>query len=118
MSPQIPAFNRIHWRNLETTVRSKACREEKLIIITGPIFDKDRRKHKKIGVNQFTIPVAFFKVLYSPKNESMVCYIMDHTKEGSMLTTNVDHIESITGFDFFKALPDDIEVKLERKKQW
>jgi hypothetical protein len=43
---------------------------------------------------------------------------MDHTKEGSMLTTNVDHIESITGFDFFKALPDDIEVKLERKKQW
>jgi len=33
-------------------------------------------------------------------------------------TTSIDNIEKLTGIDFFKALPDSIENKLEAKSDY
>ncbi len=118
MSPQLPCFNRKAWKNLETSVRAKTIREKNMVIVTGPIFPKDIEKRTTIGTNQVTVPLAFFKLLFSPKSQSMVAYIMNHSCESEVLTTNVDHVESITGIDFFKDLPDKLEYELEKRTAW
>ncbi len=113
MSPQTPSFNRGGWKKLETKVREFAVTENKIYVVTGPIFNDIIGT---IGANNVTIPGYYYKVIYAPEANKMIAFIMPNTKITSELKSyavSVDYLEKITGIDFFYSLPDDIENELE-----
>jgi len=77
-----------------------------------------------MGENKVTIPLKYYKVLYSPEKNSMIGFLLPKIGSSSELKSfvvTVDSIESITGIDFFHELPDQIENKLESEiklKDW
>ena len=71
------------------------------------------------------VPEAFFKVIMRlGKNPQAVGVIFrndDSRHEWGDYVNSVDQVERITGYDFFPALPDNIENKIEAKAdfdQW
>ena len=112
MSPQKPSFNRGAWKNLETVVRNWALKYDKIYVVTGPILDNPIGT---IGVNEVTVPRAYYKVVYVP-NEKMIALVMPNEKIDKPLyyyAVEVDEVESITGVDFFVSLNDEQEDKFE-----
>lgn len=115
MSPQDPSFNRGIWRRLEETIRKWGKSSEIFISTAGVLNIKNLGS---IGGNKVTIPSKYYKVIYSPKNNSMIGFLLSNKGSSSELKSfvvSVDSIESITGIDFFHELPDEIENSLESK---
>ena len=113
MSPQDPSFNRGKWKKLEEMVRSWVKEEQSLIIVTGPIF---RGNHGVIGENEVTVPGFYYKVIYNPSDSSMVGFILPNEKIERSIESyacNVNHVEAISGIDFFYKLEDEIEEQME-----
>jgi len=114
--PQAKALNAGLWNDLEMKVREWARRDKSLIVITGPIVDKD---YKTIGQDMdIAVPDAFFKVLLSPKTNPMkaIGFICPNRACGGSLKSyavSVDEVEERTGINFFNALPDDLETRVE-----
>lgn len=113
MSPQAPSFNRGRWKQLEGQVRDWVLKEKKLHVVTGPIFESNLGT---LGAND-TVPGYYYKVIYDPTGEQkMIGFILPNRKiEGSIFeyVVTVDEVELRTGIDFFYALPDDVENRLE-----
>jgi endonuclease G, mitochondrial len=115
MSPQDPSFNRGIWRRLEETIREWGKNSEIFISTAGVLNIENLGS---IGGNKVTIPSKYYKVIYSPKNNSMIGFLLSNKGSSSELKSfvvSVDSIESITGIDFFHELPDEIENELESK---
>lgn len=119
ISPQLPKFNRAggNWYRLEEMEVNIANREGKIYSVSGSIFN-DNLGH--IGNNQVTIPGYFYKVFLSLNNEpKAVAFIFRHSNEktSDLWTTavSVDSLELITNIDFFPALDDKIEERIESK---
>lgn len=113
--PQDRNLNSGDWNELEVECRTWASRFKEVYIVAGPIFYTDAPKI--IGPNKVAVPDAFFKVVLSttgtpkaigfiyknePCNNAMAHYAM-----------SVDEVEQITGLDFFAALDDATESKVE-----
>jgi len=118
ISPQAPDFNRGIWKELETQVREWAKKEHQLYVVTGPVF-KDSKG--SIGKEEVLVPGYYFKIIYDPTDEpKLIAFVLPNQKSDSSLTNyaiSVDEAESLTGFDYFSQLPDDLENKLESKVQ-
>lgn len=73
--------------------------------------------HKTIGENQVVVPEAFFKVVLcmrgTPKAIGFIYRNTDGNRPKGDYVNTVDQVERITGLDFFPALPDDVETKVE-----
>lgn len=115
MSPQEPSFNRGIWRELEEEVRELAVDNGRLFVVTGPVFGK---RNRRIGDNRVSIPRAFYKVLldYNEPEIKAIAFLL--ANEGSKkdiydFVVTIDSVEAVTGIDFFPALPDLEENKLE-----
>ncbi len=121
--PQAPALNRGIWRELEEDLRDQAMNDKHLYIITGPILNKIE---KRIGRNKVSVPSHYYKIVldYSEPEIKMIGFIFPNKKcEGEPLdyAQRVDAIEAMTELDFFSALPDSLEEKLEgelHKEAW
>jgi len=108
MSPQVPAFNRGIWKNLETEVRSWALEKDSIYVITGPVLASI---DNFIGENQVGIPPYYFKVLVdlSPPDHSLIAFLLPNTASSESLmhfAISVDSLEQVTGYNFFAAAPD------------
>ena len=121
IAPQRPSFNRGIWKNLESRVRQWGKSFE-IIVVTGGILNNDDLK--KIGPNGVSVPKEFFKIVYAPKKNEMIGFILPNQKvlDGiwNYLMT-VDEIEELTCIDFFIELDEEIESALEAKidvKKW
>lgn len=117
ISPQASELNTRAWERLEEQCRTWAKRDSVIVIIAGPILS-DRLSHT-IG-NGVTVPERFFKVVLAPyaNPPRAIGFIMPNSKvQGGVQATvvTVDQVEAITGYDFFSALPDDIEEQVESK---
>lgn len=115
MCPQVPGLNRGRWKDLEEQIREWAVEDSALVIVCGPLVNK---KHSTIGTNRVTVPHAFFKVILAPYVSSprAIGFIFKNEKDNSPLrkyVVTVDSVESLTGIDFFPALPDDTEKRVE-----
>lgn len=115
ISPQLNAFNAGIWNNLEKQVRYWVKKEKELFVVTGPIF-KDASKF--IGYEQVTVPSHFYKIILKKSNSKykIIAFLLPHKASTQTLkefVVTVDQLELITGIDFFKALPDNIEHKIE-----
>lgn len=115
--PQHPELNRGPWKKLEEKCREWAVRDSALVIVCGPVFARPFRR--PIGrTMDIPVPRAFFKVVLAPyaKPPRAIAFLMGNTPDNGTLaqcSTTVDSIEDLTGFDFFPALPDEIEDSVE-----
>jgi len=114
ISPQLNSFNAGIWNNLEKQVRYWVKKEKELFIVTGPIF---KNSSKAIGSEQVTVPSHFYKViLNNSKEPKLIAFLLPHkasSKSLSKFVISVDELEELSNIDFFKALPDELENKLE-----
>lgn len=113
MSPQHPSFNRGAWKKLEEQVREWVLLDSLLVVVSGPVLSNDM---KTIGSNRVAVPNNFYKVIYSPKSDKMIAFMMPNKKITEPIKNyivTVDSVESVTRIDFFNSLPDTQEESLE-----
>jgi endonuclease G len=117
MSPQLSSFNSGIWAELEEWVRVQALHYDTVWVVTGPVFHNSLRT---IGANKVTVPGYFYKVLLRREAGKYyaIGFLMPHFYSIGTLkdfAVKVDLIESLTGLDFFPALPDSIENSEESR---
>lgn len=117
--PQAPSLNRGDWNELENKCRKWAREWGEIYIVCGPIvYNKGTRAH--IGRGRVTVPNAFFKVVLcmtgKPKAIGFIYKNDDANRPLGDYVNSVDEVERITGYNFFSDLPDDVEDKIESKK--
>lgn len=123
MAPQAHALNGGAWKTLEEKERLWAQRDSAIVIVAGPVYTSD--SHETIGEG-VRVPDAFYKVLLAPyveKPRAIGFIYPNMSAPGNMqnYVVTVDEVERITGLDFFSALPDSIEEKVESVasfKEW
>jgi endonuclease G len=118
MSPQRPGFNRGIWRKLEEQVREWVEEDGELWVVTGPVLTDG--PYQEIGDNEVAVPKRFYKVLldYREPELKAVGFVLPNEAASLPLAAfavTVDQVEGITGLDFFAALPDPIEERLESR---
>lgn len=116
MCPQDGDLNDGVWLTLENKGRDWAKRDGSVWIVAGPIYyESDTIKLGAYGVR---VPSAFFKAFlkYDGDNSRAIAFVFPN----SLVTGNIkdyamtiDELENELGYDFFPALPDDIENKVE-----
>lgn len=115
MCPQDRSLNSGLWNRIEMDCRKWAKKYGDVYIVCGPVLYN--KEHETIGVNKVVVPEAFFKVILcmqgKPKAIGFVVKNNAGTKKKDHYVNTVDEVERITGYDFFPALPDDIENEVE-----
>lgn len=114
--PQNTNLNRGDWNDLEEKCRQWARRFGSIYIACGPIYDTKRPE--RIGNNKVAVPDAFYKVVLAlgPKAPKAIGFIFANKAGHKALrkyAVTVDSVEKRTGIDFFPALPDEIENRIE-----
>ena len=116
--PQHPNLNGGDWHELEQACR-KWAEKDKLYIVCGPILYK-KATNPPIGKeHKIRVPDAFFKVILTGVEKGKpraIGFIYKNTSGNRPLDSyvnSIDQVERITGLDFFSALPDEIENKIE-----
>lgn len=116
--PQAHSLNAGAWLRLEEKCRTWAQADSAIIIVCGPILNDDI--HEYLGDSRVAVPKRFFKVILSPYGPTprAIGFIMNNGYvEGGMqqAAVSVDEVERQTGFDFFSALPDEMENAIESR---
>lgn len=116
MSPQRSSFNRHKWSQLEKLERNMAWRNNGLYIVTGPVLSSVSGTIGKS--NKISIPEYYYKVFlrYDSSESKAIAFLLPNRKEKTPLkdyVVSVDSVETLTGIDFFPALDDILEDKLE-----
>lgn len=114
--PQNPNLNRGDWNDLEEKSRQWAKKHGVIYVACGPIYDTKRPK--RIGNNKVAVPDAFYKVVLinAKKNPQAIGFIFPNKaghKPLKKYIVSVDSVEKRTNIDFFPALPDEIENRIE-----
>jgi endonuclease G len=125
MSPQVEAFNRGIWRELEENIRDWAYADEHLYIVTGPVLRQG--VITKIGDSGVGVPKYYYKVVLDieGRNQKGIGFIIPNERSELPLenyAVTIDSVEQFTGFDFFGDLMDDaLEEVIEsqfKPSQW
>ncbi len=123
VSPQEHQFNAGIWNRLEQKTRFWTTKYKGIYVITGGILKPNL---PTIGTEKVAVPDAFYKIIldYTQPEIKAIAFLIPHLESNKALysfVTSIDTIENLTNIDFFSALPDDIEDKLESSssyKQW
>jgi endonuclease G len=118
MSPQNAGFNRGIWRKLEEQVREWAEEDTELFVVTGPVLTDG--PYEQIGANGVAVPKRFYKVLldYREPELKAIGFVLPNASSSlplSVFAVSVDEVEDLTGLNFFAALPDAVEERLESR---
>lgn len=114
--PQKPKLNRGIWKELEERARAWAVTDKSLLIAAGPVI---RPGLKRLGKNRVAIPDTLYKVIVSleGKEPKGIAFLFANKGYGktslASLAIPIDSVEKVTGIDFFPALPDELEKKVE-----
>lgn len=122
--PQDNQLNGGAWNTLENKERQWAQRDSAIMIVAGPIYEKSDTK--RIGETGVRVPSSFFKAIVAPyiENPRAIAFVYPNMPApGNMqdYAMSVDELEEMLGFDFFSALPDQIENLVESEysfKEW
>ena len=114
--PQRPELNRKVWSRLEREEADDlAQRLDGVWVVDGPVFGSDPAKLP----GGEAIPEAFYKILLDegPDDLRLRAFLIPQDVRGNenpeSFTTTVDAVERATGLDFFPALGDAREDRLE-----
>lgn len=116
MTPQAHKLNAGAWKTIEENCRDWAVKYGTLYIVAGPVLSD--RLTRSIGSSPVPVPDRFFKVIICPEANLGIGFIMpnEYVQGGAQATvTTIDQVETVTGFDFFSTLPDDVESNLEQQ---
>lgn len=124
IAPQDHNLNGGAWKTLENKERYWAQRDSAIIIIAGPVYTSSDQE--RIGDAGVRVPSAFFKVLAAPylREPRGIAFVYPNmTAPGNMqqYSMSIRELEKIIGFDFFSALPQDEQDRLETTasfKEW
>jgi endonuclease G, mitochondrial len=117
MTPQTPDFNRVSWASLEDVFRAYVQRnvDSRLFIVTAPVI-KDNLPRIERGVNKISIPEYHYKIAVDLEKEIGIAFLMKNELAPLPLenyAVSINHIEEITGIDFFYNLPKELQDKIE-----
>ncbi|GAA4276852.1 DNA/RNA non-specific endonuclease [Aquimarina mytili] len=123
VTPQNHQFNSGIWNDLEQKVRYWAKTYNGVYVVTGGVLSDNL---KTIGYEAVSVPKYFYKIILNKNADTprMIAFLMEAKDSKASLkefVVSVDHIEELTGIDFFPKLEDDVEVKLEAstsRKGW
>ncbi|GAA4949036.1 DNA/RNA non-specific endonuclease [Algibacter agarivorans] len=120
ISPQEHQFNAGLWNTLEQKIRYWARKYDGVFVVTGGVL---KGNMKTIGDEDVSVPNQFYKVLIDNNTgkTKMIAFLIPHTDSDRPLyefVVSVDEIEALTGVDFFPALEDSIETKLEASNSY
>lgn len=116
MSPQVGAFNRNIWAQLESTVRNFANEEGLIYVVTGPVLTDG--PYKTIGTNKVSVPNYYYKAIldYTEPETKAIGFLLKNEDSSNSLQSfavSIDELEEITNIDFFPNLKDKDEKILE-----
>ena len=114
--PQDEELNKGDWNYLERQVRAWARKFGRVWVVSGPIVN--RNLYGTIGERKVVVPDSFFKVVLVPgeKGYKSIAFVMGNDDKRYFLdkcSMSVNDLEKYLGYDFFPALPDDIEESVE-----
>ena len=122
--PQNHALNKYEWNDLEIQCRDWARKYGAIDIVCGPVYDSPTPT-RTIGRGHVWVPDGFFKVvmLRSGQPKAIGFLFRNDGKKVSLASVvrSVDEIERITGIDFYPALDDKVEDRIEADadlKEW
>jgi endonuclease G len=114
MTPQSPGLNRGPWKRLEERVRTWAAAFDEVYVTAGPVLTEPCLK--TIG-HAICVPARHFKVVLERTGGEIkaIGFIFPQDAKGDLTpyVRSVAEVQKVTGLDFFPALPDDIEQKVE-----
>lgn len=116
IAPQTPHLNRVVWNALEQEIRELALRYDTLYVVTGGELKPGL---PRIGEGRIGVPERFFKVILTRVGGGYraVAWVIPNTEQipGTFAdyAVTVDEAEGVSGLDFFPALPDDVERRVE-----
>ena len=114
--PQNHGLNKYEWNDVEMLCRDWARQYGAIDIVCGPLYDR-HSEPRYIGRNRVRVPERFFKVVLcrQGKPKAIGFIYRNEGKKQPMQDAvyTVDEIERLTGIDFFPALNDDIENRIE-----
>ena len=121
--PQHANLNSGVWNQIEMSCRRWAEKYGDIYIVCGPILF--RQEHETIGPNKVVVPEAFFKVVLCRSDRPKAIGFL-FRNDGKKVTLSsvvhtVDDIERLTGIDFFPALDDKTEDRIEAEanlREW
>lgn len=124
ISPQLADFNRGRWAELEDwTRRYVYYSKRRLFVATGPVLrDGLPTMQKPDHKNEVNIPELFWKVIADLDGDApqAIAFVMSNAKLDLPVISYavpVDSVEKLTGIDFFPALDDAIEERIERMSE-
>ena len=120
VSPQEAKFNGGVWNRLEQKTRYWATKDKQIYVITGGVLNNQL---STIGKEKVAVPNYFYKILldYSKPEIKAIAFLLPHKESKQALykfTVSIDEVEELTGIDFFPALPDNLEDKLETSSSY
>lgn len=118
--PQRPTLNRGSWAGLEAQVRKWAVQYGQVWVMVGPEFGPSPGK---VPSGRVAIPEAFFMVIarMTEDGPKVLAFVMAqgvNAPKGSFdaYLVSVREVERATGLDFFSALPQEVQDRLETTK--
>lgn len=125
--PQNHGLNKYEWNDLEIQCRDWAREYGAVDIVCGPLYSSKGGRYKvgssrepqqkTIGRNKVWVPDAFFKVVLCRQGRPKAIGFVYRNEGVKQLKTEavrtVDEIEALTDIDFFPALDDEIENRIE-----
>ncbi len=117
ISPQERDFNAGIWNDLEQQVRLWAKKHDELYVITAGILEPGLYT---IGDEDVAVPKRFYKIVARGNSDDLrvLGFLLPHDADTGSLKdylVSIDLIEQVSGIDFFKGLPDEMEEEIERE---
>ena len=114
--PQNHNLNKYEWNTLEIQCRDWARKYGAIDIVCGPVYDNPTPT-RTIGRNRVWVPDGFYKVVMCRTGQPKAIGFLfrNDGKKVSLesVVRTVDEIERITGIDFYPALDDKVENRIE-----
>ena len=121
MSPQKGGLNQQGWERLEQYERIWANMYNEIYVYTGPIY-KQKYIHKTIGKDRIAVPDFFFKIIYVPKNNKAIAFVMPNSKVSKHNVANyrdsIKDIENRTGLKFLINIPNRKNIVNNVSSMW
>ncbi|MBK9195936.1 MAG: DNA/RNA non-specific endonuclease [Flavobacteriales bacterium] len=124
VAPQKPELNRGTWADLEDWIRRYVhYGNERAFVLTGPVLRDGLPKMNNPGhKNEVSIPERYWKIVadLDGDDKKAIAFVMtngvnDHPPIS--YAVSVDSVERLTGLDFFPALDDITEARIEAMRQ-
>lgn len=124
ISPQVPELNRGTWADLEDWGRRYVnFSKRRVFVVTGPVLrDGLPTMQKADRKNEVSIPEYFWKVIadLDGDNPKAIGFVMRNAKQDGPpigYAVTVDSVEALSGLDFFPALDNALENRIEAMRE-